>query len=116
MDVVVIDTPIPLDLLPNSFVLESYQGRIDNKKNWKPPYTVENSRFEEFTETEIVNDTEVSVHKTIIFVDVVNSKYLDINDFTKKSKIRFDGNEKVITNVRHEQGTNTLHHLEITIS
>lgn len=112
----VIDPPIPLDVLDDSFQLFSYQGRIDGKKAWKDPYIVENTRFEEFTTTQIFNNTEIIKHDTIIFVDIVNSKYNDIKDFTEKSKIVYNGIEKIITNVRPERGTNSLHHLEITIS
>lgn len=107
-------TPIPKKVLAHSIILRS---RYDNLGDYGylADETINHVRVQFDKRTNYIDGANVTTIENILFVDVVNSEYSDINKFTIDSIIKFNEREYRVSSIEYIEAYSELHHLEVTL-
>lgn len=106
--------PIPQKLLPDTVTYEEYDGNERWGDDWKPPVTLLHVRFQEMSTLSISNIREQREFKSLLFFDVVNSRFSGSFEFKEKSKVTFNGQSYVVNKVNPIHAFK-LHHYEVEL-
>lgn len=107
-------TPIPKSVLLDTIILKKYVKR-DGQIFYEDDKEITNVRIQKDYKTNYEDGAVVRTNENILFVDKINSKPFDVDDYQIEGIVIFSGDEYRIKNVEVIDGINSVHHLEVTL-
>ncbi|MFV0247174.1 MAG: putative minor capsid protein [Mycoplasmatales bacterium] len=105
---------IPIDLLNDNITLKSYI-KGEQEFVFRDDEIIENVKVELNHNLTMDNGSNQEEINTTLFVDAVNSKYSNLENFTLQSQVIFNDNIYTIEKVEVLRVHNNIHHLEVTL-
>ncbi len=104
---------IPKHLLIHDVVLRSYVDHL-GETSFKADETVRYVRVEDTKQLNYQQGRSFDSGRKLMFVDRVNSEYLNFDDFIENSEVVFKGKTYTIESVEYlNDDTDKVHHLEV---